>query len=727
MHQSRQAPEPLRLGPFQLDLRARELRKDGQRVPLQDKPFELLAAVVERPGEIISRDELRHRLWPADTFVVFDDGLNTAISKARDALGDQADTPRFIETVPRRGYRYIGPIDDTSTAELESKTPAIEAPVQQARPWLRPRAYVYLAATATVLAAAIWAVREWRASTPQVVTFHIQPPPSTYFPSGVPGVAISPDGSQVAFVAVSGSDRVGRLWLQSLHSSTVRPLAGTEGASETAWSPDGQALAFRRNGQIARYDLRRGTVELVCEARNGTGLSWGARSDLLFASGPGHGLYRVAAEGGVPAAVTTPDAAREETMHTWPQWLPDGRSFLYVSIGKRPADRGVYLGRLGDPKPRLVVSGSNKAQFTRPGFLVYSRDNRIVAQRFDPATASLSGAAVEIATDVHARPVDGGAGFSVASTGVLAYSRPARHPQRELVWVNPTGQPITTVGAADAYASFYLSPNGRFVVLQRLDVESDPPAPELWLLDLVRGVRTQLTNNPGNDEGGVWASDSQQFLYARHPGMHRPAEIYLKRVSDPEKDDPLLQIDGVSVHPFDWSTDGRFILFGLMQKNGTQDIWVLPRDPHVARYPWLATASDEAEARFSPDGKWVAYEADEDGRREVFVRSFDPPGSRWRVSAEGGRTPQWSRDGKTLYFKSEDHRLMAVRVNTNRGFTTDAPQPLFELRRLTQVQQWGTPYAVSTSNQRFLVGSVVDEGGDSPITVVLNWTGLLPR
>ena len=723
MHRHRLTHEPIRLGPFDLDLGARELRKDGQRVRLQDKPFEVLAALVERAGQVVSREELRERLWADDTFVVFDDSLNTAIRKAREALGDAADAPKFIETVPRRGYRYVGPLVGNGHTPPEPAPPppaptAVEVVSRRSLPLS-----VRLTLAIGIAAVAIWAARAWRvpAAEPAAVSFHIQPPDSTSFPWGSPRVEVSPDGRQVAFLAVSRHDRVPRVWIQSLASPSVRPLPGTEGVLEAVWSPDGTALAFRDDTRILRYDLPRGTVTPVCESSNqAVGLSWSDQAGILFANGQGHALYRVEATGGIPEAVTALDPALEERMHTWPEWLPDGRSFLYVGVGQRPNSRNVYLGRLGVAGRRLIVAGANKPKFTTPGFLLYSRQNQVVAQRFDPAAGSLSGAIVEVVSDVAVHDENGGAGFSVSGSGVLAHSRPPRLAKRELVWMNSAGQPIATVAEADHYVSFSLSPDERFAVLQSADVERTPPSPDLWLLDLVRGIRTRVTNNPGNDEGGVWSPDSRQFLYARHAGINRPAEIFLKHVDDPDRDDRFLTLPGVSAHPFDWSRDGRFVLFGLAQKGGRQDIWVWARDRGTARYPWLATAEDESEARFSPDGRWVAYQSEENGRREVFVRAFDPPGSRRRISAGGGTAPQWSRDGTALYFMSSDYRLMAVSVRGNGAFVSDAPRPLFELRRLEAMPQSSTPYAVG-GHHRFLVGSVVDAGGDSPITVVLNW------
>jgi eukaryotic-like serine/threonine-protein kinase len=740
MHDRRHASEPLRLGPFQLDLRARELRKDGQRIRLQDKPFELIATLTERPGELFTRDELRRRLWPADTFLVFDDSLNTAVNKAREALGDSAESPQFIETVPRHGYRFIGPVAGNGDVASEPIAPAAR-PEEAAQPIATPvvhaeapRRRLRVSVTAAITSAAIvvavasaFALRWRNIPAPALVRFQVHAPPSTQFPRWPTGVALSPDGQQIAFGAVSNSEQVERIWLHSLNSSAVQRLTGTDGASHPCWAPDGRSIAFTALGKLMRYDLQKESAQQLAQAE-ALGLSWSAEGGILFARGQGHGLYRIFPGGGAPDALTTLDATREETIHAWPQWLPDGRSFIYLALSRRPQQSGVYVARIGGSARRLVLAGGYRAIYAEPGVLVYRKDSRLVGQRFHPPDGTLQGAPVDVASDVYSHEADGGVALASSRSGALAYSSRVRLPSRELVWVDRAGRRLATPGAADHYAGFSLSPDGRFVALQRMMPEIEPPAPDLWTLDLARSVRSRLTNQPGNDEGGVWAPDSRRFAYARHRGLRQPADVYLKDMREPEKDQPLLVDDAGSKHPFDWSPDGGLLLYGLAQPNSPrQDIWVLPLAGDRAPFPWLATTFNEAEARFSPDGRWVAHESDETGRPEIFIRSFASPGVRVQISSGGGTKPQWRRDGKELYYVSADYQLMAVPLRAGQGLEPGASRALFELRRLQPAPSWPTPYAVSADGRRFLVGAVVDEGGSSPITVVLNWTQLFDR
>jgi dipeptidyl aminopeptidase/acylaminoacyl peptidase len=351
-----------------------------------------------------------------------------------------------------------------------------------------------------------------------------------------------------------------------------------------------------------------------------------------------------------------------------------------------------------------------------------------MAQRFDATDGSLRGEAVQVASGIASSPVDGAVALSVAGPGVLAYASRPRPPIRELVWVDRAGRHVGAAGAPDHYAGFSLSPDGRYAVLERAETDQEPAAPDLWALDLARGIQSQLTDTPGNDEGAVWTSDARRFAYARHRGLRQRADLYLKDVREPDKDQPLLVDEAGSKHPFDFSPDSRLLLYGLAQpKSARQDIWALPLEGDGAPFPWLATPFNEAEARFSPDGRWVAYESDETGPREIVVRAFGSSTIRAQVSLGGGTRPEWSPNGRELYYVSADYHLMAVSLRLGAVIEPDTPRPLFEIRRLERVPSWPTPYAVSPDGQRFLVGAVVDEGSGSPMSVVLNWTRLFDR
>ena len=346
------------------------------------------------------------------------------------------------------------------------------------------------------------------------------------------------------------------------------------------------------------------------------GVTWSTEGGILFTRGPGYGLSRISPAGGAPDAQTSLDAAREETVHAWPQWLPDGRSFIYLALSRNPQQSGVYLARVGDSARRLVLAGGFRAMYAEPGVLLYKKDSRLVAQRFQPQDGTLHGTPSDVASDVYSHEADGAVDVAVSRAGVLAYASRVRLPSRELTWVDRAGRPLATPGPADHYADFALSPDGRFVALQRMAPELEPPAPDLWTLDLC-AERQVAADQSTRQRRGRGLGAGLAPLRVRAPSRRCVSRqiSYLKDVREPEKDQPLLVDDAGSKHPFDWSPDGRLILYGLAQpQSPRQDIWVLPLDGDRAPFPWLATGFDEASARFSPDGRWVVYESDETGR-----------------------------------------------------------------------------------------------------------------
>lgn len=726
MHDRRHA-EPLRWGPFALDLRARELRKDGHRIRLQDKPFELLVALIERPGEVVSREELRSRLWPSDTFVAFDDGLNTAVSKLREALGDSVGGPQSIETVPRRGYRFIAPLDPQTLQVVAG--PDLSEP-------LRPRRRA-LALAATIgglvaLAAGSWAARTSPTAERDPVRFEIRAPDGAVFGGSNAFGVLSPDGRRIAFRAVQPADRSPRLWVQALDGSARWSLQGTDLPEDFTWSPDGRSIAFRRApGDVLRHDLAQGvTVRIAGGLGYSLGLSWHDDVGILIGQGPGQGLCRVGMDGAVEP-VTTLDAARAETIHAWPQILADGKSFIYLAKSRVPENDGVYLARFGETSRTLLLATPFKAIVAEPDTLVYLQGQHLVAQRFDLQRATLLGEPIRIAAGPTATSVGGAAAFSLSRSGTLAHTEPRRPLSRETIWLTRAGQWISQQHPPAHDAFFSLSPDGRWVVFERQDGQAAVINPELWLLDVERSATRRITHHPGNDEGAVWAPDSRRFVYARHRAIHQPSDLYIKDLVNPDVERPLLASGSVSRHPFDWSADGRFILYSEVTPGVPEDIWVLPLDGDRRPYPWLTTRFHEGAASFSPNGRWIVYESDESGRSEIYVRAFDDPRARWQISTNGGKSPQWRRDGRELYYISADHRMMAVPIQgpaegTDK-FEAGVPVQLFELRRLSPNPQFRTPFAVTADGQRFLVGAVTDEGGDQPITVLLNWRGLLSR
>ena len=716
----------VRFGTFELDLGAHQLRRQGRRIPLQEKPFQLLQLLVERRGQVVTRDEIRRRLWPEETFVAWDDNLNTAVRKVREALRDSADGSRYVETVPRVGYRFL--------AHVETNAPSPEAPVNAVSPavllsgrsdgtqtWRRGRKAIGLAIL-ILLAISLWFLLPLRRpASEDVVTFEIAPPDGVMFSSSgaEPHAQLSPDGRMLLFLAGSPLEPH-RIWLRALDSPDARALPGTEGGQVPFWSPDNDAIAFFSNGKLRSLDLSSGTLVTLANGFAGGGGTWNSDGTILFCPTDESGLHRISGRGGLPERVTVPDRALRERRHVWPQFLPGGRSFIYLALADPPQASAIYLASLDSEKRTRLLDHSLLARFLPPSYLLYVKDGVLLAHPFNLKRGRLEGHPVPIAKGVPSLPVNGSSSFSVASNRTLVYSGERQEALRELVWFDRSGRRLQTVEGASPVVDLELSPDGRWLTLQRPALRPpNPPAPDIWIYDLFRGVSSRITDNPANDEGGAWAPDSRRFVYARHRGFHQIADLYLARRDDGQEPIALFKGD-VSAHPTDWSADGRFVFYESSQPAGDRDLWLLPisvSDPRVI--PWLRTQFDEAHARLSPTGQWVAFESNESGETEIYLRPFaDPNAGVQRVSTGGGSRPRWRGDGRELFYVSRGAQMMGAAIGPT-GIAGEA-KALFDLRRLVESPSGWSPYAVSRDGQRFLVAALVREAANAPVTVVLN-------
>jgi Tol biopolymer transport system component len=589
--------------------------------------------------------------------------------------------------------------------------------------WRRERLAWMLAGLALMVAAALAvpAVRDLRRATQPklIVIADIVTPPTTEAAS----FALSPDGRQLAFVATS--DGRPTLWVRPLDQVAARPLAGTEGASVPFWKPDGTALGFFANGKLKRIDLgSEAPIELADTsfARGGT---WSRDDVIVFTSAPGP-LMRIAAGGGTPTVATRLGAG--QATHRWPQFLPDGRRFLFFIGFVQPDVRGVYVGSLDDSEATRVTDADSAPVFAPPGFLLFVRQGVLVARHFDPDRGLASGPPIPVAQGIGEDGTGRGA-FAVSATGVLAH-RAGGIQRRQLVWVDRAGVVRGNVGEADeaALAEPELSPDGsRVAVVRSVKGETD-----VWLIDVGRGVPTRFTLNTGVDFAPLWSPPDWRRVVFR-ANRAAASDLFEKPVNGGDER-PLLVTTEDKV-PLSWSPDGRLLLFASANSKTGSDLWMLPFDgapggPLSApgkRFPVLATAFNESAGQFSPDGQWIAYQSDESGRPEIYVRPY-PGEGRTQVSSAGGTHPRWHPIRKELFFVARDARMMAVRLALGKNPPTiepEAPVELFETRFASGANIPGDTlskpqYAVARDG-RFLMNVAVEEAVAAPITIVLNW------
>jgi serine/threonine protein kinase len=519
---------------------------------------------------------------------------------------------------------------------------------------------------------------------------------------------ISPDGRRLVFVAFRNDQP--QLHLRSLDADRPQPLAGTEGARLPFWSPDGRSVGFFVDGALKRIDLAGEVVQTLVQTEPGMGGTWGPDGMILFAPSQTGGLFRVPDSGGEPVAVTTLSAG--QTSHLFPSLLPGGRQFLFWSRGT-PDTRGIYLGSFDSAETTRLIDADTNGVYAPGGWLLFGRQGALVARRFDPARHALSSDSVTVAESVAVAPVVTRVAVSVSETGVIAY-RMGETRQSRLTWFDRSGQSVGTLGEPDRAgpANVALSRDGERAAVERT-VEDKT---HIWIIDSVR--TTPFTFDVG-ERFPLWSPDGARVGFSANLKDKRG---FSQKASNGAAS-PEVLYEWTNGVPCDWSPDGRFMLYFAVDPKTGPDFWVLPLDGDRRPFKFLGTPSRELWGQFSPNGRWVAYESDESGRFEIYVRSFPAEGEKATVSTSGGIHPRWSQDGKELFYIAPDGKLMVASV-TIQGTTLDAgiPVALFQTRIVgggSNIPGYRQQYDVAPGG-RFLINTAI-ESDPTPITLLWNW------
>jgi Tol biopolymer transport system component len=569
----------------------------------------------------------------------------------------------------------------------------------------------------------------------RTLRFQIEPPPGQTFPgaNGIPRFALSPDGTRVVYASTDPGKR-DQLWIRRLDSVEAQPIRGTDtepraglGIQQPFWSPDGQFIAFfdELSHQLKKVDLDAGAVQTVCEVSgNQYSGTWNAAGTILFASNETKGVRRVSASGGPPVQVTALDNSRQEQAHLWPEFLPDGRHFLFLDIS-RTEPSALYVGTIDSSARKRIVESDAMARFMPPNQLLSVRGETLVTQTFDVDRLVLKGDP-RVVLDSIARTAQGRLGLSVSTIGTLVYvAGKALENQFEVALRDRTGNDIAAENSFPVSwvvdQSIELSHDGKALAFMQSEGSTTR---DIWTLDLQRQIKLRLTTSPEDESSPVWSPDGLQIAFRGHHGEGVGADgIFEKSASGigPSK----LLFDGEpneAVAPQSWSSDGGLLVFTRAALAQTSGIWILTmRDGKAS--PYLVNSFRNLDPSISPNGRWLAYSSNEPGDYEIFVQSFpDPSKERIPVSGAGGRFPRWRQDGRELFFLNAQNRITAVAVTTEPRFETGKSTPLWETAFVPQGRLFSKPYDVTPDGQRFVAAVPRSNTNPIPLTVLVNWS-----
>ncbi len=609
-------------GPFRLDRRSTELRRDGELVALPGRAAALLTYLVNHAGELVTKEALVEAAWP-DT-AVSDASLKEAIHVLRQALGDAPQSPAYIQTVPRRGYRFVGDLAEESSGDRSTAR----------RPWR-------LAALLATLLIAVLGFRfyPWPAppSPARTVRFDLRMPEGVTLTPGPANLALSADGQSLAIVAKE-LESPRRLFLRRIDQVDVRPISDTENATAPFFSHDGRWLGYFTDEALYKVSTSDGSPRKLADVSDGVAGSWGDSGDIVFcalASPSGAGLWQLI-EGGRPRILTS--LAPGEIAHRWPHHIPGGR-WLTFTIQTAAAPHLELLDLTTSARTSLVVGASNPSY--ADGKLVYARGGALEAAPFDAATGRLDSVTVSALEGVLRSPIFGTAHFALSASGTLAYLGDSGSGATALGHRRGAELEMISLQARD-YVDLRGSPSGDRLAL----VIRGPEGFDLWLLTTSTSTLSRLTFD-GSSLGPVWSPDGRSLAYV---SKHADGYALYRRPADGSGQAEVLLTTPEIMVPTSWNANG--LIYSRKAPAGDWDVWRLELEAGDSDRPLLDGRFDEQRATVSPGGRYLAYESNESGRFEIFLRPFPELDDRkWQLSANGGTRPLWSPDGQHLFFR----------------------------------------------------------------------------
>jgi Tol biopolymer transport system component len=536
-------------------------------------------------------------------------------------------------------------------------------------------------------------------------------------------MALSHDGTMLAFVSPEESSALPMLYIQHVGSPNVTPLPGTQGASYPFWSPDGTYIAFFANGKLLKMAISGGTPQVLTTTLAARGGSWGSGGVIIFAPDAESPIWRINADGTGPAQVTRMSGTGSGQSHRWPVFLPDGKHFMFwmgnFSNQKNDRVSGIYLSSLDNQSEdkKLVLLCLSSFAYDDHNLYYADEQRQLVSIAFDPSSAAVSGSPAVVATAVGFQPSTYWTAFAVSRTGTVIYNTEIGAAQSALTWIDRSGKEVGRVGDAGVMDNPTLSPDGNRVAVDISDEKANNV--DIWIESTTGSGNSRFTFDPSEEVDGVWSRDGNMLAYRAAIGGG--ISVMLKKASGLEREKERYAVPKDTMDdivPNSWSLDDQQILCTRQTSNGEylQLFSVAGGEP--TRF--LSSKGSESNGQISPDGKWVAYASDESGNWEVYVTSFPGAAGKWQVSRGGGTEPRWRGDGGEIFYIGPNGMLTAVTVNGASAFVTGTPAPLFQVRGRAPISSTDVfTYDVAKDGKRFLVNRYVKPEHVPPLTILL--------
>ena len=627
---------------------------------------------------------------------------------------------RCLEKDVKRRLRDIGDarIEIEDIMATKSSSPEM---VSAARPSPRVSMRVLLGALALVAVTAVAthfvddAVQP--VTVPAPVRFAVHPNPGGFVDVDGVHVAISPDGRNIAYRAAD-STGVMAIWVRSLGSLSARKIPGTEGGNMPFWSPDSRYLGVQKMSnppRLLKVSLDGKQPEELAEITGPRGASWGSAGVILYTPVSEGIIYRVSERGGDGVPVTRLDST--ETAHRYPNFLPDGKHFVYVALPPVDGRYNLYLASLdGGERKLLTDAAGGSAVYAEPGYLIYQRGEVIVAHRFDTRRMELVGDPVSLRERPMGTSFSGGATASVSRDGTLVYTTNVAY-RTHLVWTDMQGRLLSTIPMVpDEYINVSLSPDGNSALLER---SPRMGISDLWIADLERGVISRLSYEEGENSSACWSRDGKRVAYA-HNTQGSPPCIVVVDVTEAGSKRTFLDDNPSFKWVYNWTPDNQALIIGIQNSESRRDIYILPLNGDSTLKPYLTTPFYEDNAKVSPDGRWAVYRSGESDQIDVYVQSFPAPGGKYQVTTGGGEVGGWLDGGKRLaWARTGDPNVKVADVLPGTAFRLGPDRTWFRM------PENFVDFDVAGDRQQILV--LRDAGPTPPqtITVVQHWQSLL--